>query len=307
MRTLRFHEYGTPLEVLRLEEADAPTPGPGQVRITVETCGLTPADWALCQGLFAGDLPRGIGLEVAGTVDAVGDAVGGGAGGGAVFGAAPFTGPTAGASGQAVLNVWFPRPDGLGAAEAAALPMAVETAYRSLGMLGVGSGATVLINGAGTTVGFAAVQIAVQHGARVIATAGPTYAGALGKAGAEVTGYGDGVAERVKALAGGPVDLVLDAGPVSGALPALVETVAAPDQVLTVSDFAAGEKLGVRTAFGDGSVELRNDVLGDYAQRAAEGRFSVPGARVFPLAGGRMAVELSQSGHAHGKLILAIG
>src|ERR1700753_63425 len=139
MRTLRFHEYGTPLEVLRLEGADAPTPGPGQVRITVETCGLTPADWALCQGLFAGDLPRGIGLEVAGTGDALGDGVTGVGIGDAVFGPAPFWGATAGASGQAVLDVWFPRPDGLGAAEAAALPMAGETAYRTLGMLGVRS------------------------------------------------------------------------------------------------------------------------------------------------------------------------
>jgi NADPH:quinone reductase-like Zn-dependent oxidoreductase len=306
VRTLRFHEYGAPLEVLRLEEAEAPTPGAGQVRISVETCGLTPADWALCQGLFAGNLPRGIGLEVSGTVDAIGDGVAGVEVGDEVFGPAPFLGATAGASGQAVLDVWFARPEGLGAAEAAALPMAVETAYRSLEMLGVGPGATVLINGAGTTVGFAAVQIAVQHGARVIATAGPTYADALGKAGAEVTAYGDGVAERVRALAGGPVDLVLDAGPVSNALPALVETVAAPEQALTVSDFAAGEKLGVRTAFGDGTVELRNDVLGDYAQRAAEGRFSVPVARVFPLADWRTAAELSQSGHARGKLILRI-
>jgi len=306
MRTLRFHEYGAPLEVLRLEEAEAPAPGAGQVRISVETCGLTPADWALCQGLFARDLPRGIGLEVSGTVDAIGAGVTGVAVGDEVFGPAPFLGATAGASGQAVLDVWFARPEGLGAAEAAALPMAVETAYRSLEMLGAGPGATVLINGAGTTVGFAAAQIAIEHGARVIATAGTTYADALRTAGAEVTGYGDGVAERVRALAGGPVDLVLDAGPASNALPALVQTVAAPEHVLTVSDFAAGEKLGVRTAFGDGTVKLRNDVLGDYAQRAAEGRFSVPVARVFPLADWRTAAELSQSGHARGKLILKI-
>ena len=86
-----------------------------------------------------------------------------------------------------------------------------------------------------------------------------------------------------------------------------MQTVEAPDHVLTVSDFAAGEKLGVRTAFGDGTVKLRNDVLGDYARLAAEGRFSVPVARVFPLADWREAAELSQSGHARGKLILAIG
>ncbi|WP_197039993.1 hypothetical protein [Nocardia sp. NRRL WC-3656] len=57
MRTLRFHEYGSPLEVVRLDEAEIPTPGPGQIRIAVQACGLNPADWALCDGLFAGALP----------------------------------------------------------------------------------------------------------------------------------------------------------------------------------------------------------------------------------------------------------
>ncbi|HEX3781766.1 MAG TPA: alcohol dehydrogenase catalytic domain-containing protein [Pseudonocardiaceae bacterium] len=128
MRTLRFHEHGAPLEVLRLEDADSPRPGPGQIRIAVQACGLNPADWALCTGLFAGDLPRGIGLEVSGTIDAVGDGVTGVKIGDPVFGPAPFLGPTAGASDQAVLDIWFPRPSGVDPVDAAALPMAVETA-----------------------------------------------------------------------------------------------------------------------------------------------------------------------------------
>jgi NADPH:quinone reductase-like Zn-dependent oxidoreductase len=47
--------------------------------------------------------------------------------------------------------------------------MAVETAYRGVDALGVRAGTTVLVHGAGSTVGYAAVQIAVQRGARVIA------------------------------------------------------------------------------------------------------------------------------------------
>ncbi|HVT69057.1 MAG TPA: alcohol dehydrogenase catalytic domain-containing protein, partial [Trebonia sp.] len=141
MRTLRFHEYGGPGDVLRLEEAEVPRPGPGQVRVAVRVCGLTPADWALCGGLFGGDLPRGIGLEVAGTVDALGDGVTGVRAGDEVFGPGPFTGPTAGASEYALLDIWFPRPEGLDPAHAAALPMAVETAYRGLEQLGVKEGA----------------------------------------------------------------------------------------------------------------------------------------------------------------------
>lgn len=310
MRTLRFHAHGAPLDVLRIDDAEPPAPGPGQIRIAVEACGLNPADWAICDGLFAGDLPRGIGLEVSGTVDAIGDGVTGVAIGDPVLGPAPFTGPTAGASEQAVLDVWFPRPPGLDPVGAAALPMAVETAYRGLDALGVrpgSDGMTVLVHGAGTTVGYAAVQIALLHGARVIATAGPTYADALRAAGAEVTGYGDGMPDRVRALAGGPVDLAFDASPVYGAIPELIRTVKAPEHVLTVSDdFPEVKKLGARFSGPGGEGEIRNDVIGAYARLAAEGRFAVPVARTFPLDDWRAAAELSRSGQARGKLVLRI-
>src|SRR6516225_8270559 len=104
MRTLRFHEYGEPAEVLRLETANAPTPGPGHLRVQVHACGLNPADWALCRGLFAGDLPRGIGLDVAGFVDEVGEGVTDIGVGDRAFGSASFSSyPSAGASDYAVL------------------------------------------------------------------------------------------------------------------------------------------------------------------------------------------------------------
>jgi NADPH:quinone reductase-like Zn-dependent oxidoreductase len=306
VRTLRFHGYGQARDVLRLEDAEPPRPGPSQIRVAVQNCALNPADWALCTGLFAGDLPRGIGLEVSGTVDLVGDTVTGVAIGDPVFGPAPFTGSTAGASEHAVLNTWFPRPPGLDPVHAAALPMAVMTASHGLDGLGVHGGETVLVHGAGSTVGYAAVQMAVQRGARVIATAGQTYAAALRKAGAEVTDYGDGMIERVRDIAGGPVDLALDTAPISNALPSLVKTVKAPENVLTLSDFAAAEKLGVRYQF-DEDGQASHDMLGGYAQLASESRFTVPVACTFALEDWRMAAELSQSGRARGKLVLEIG
>jgi NADPH:quinone reductase-like Zn-dependent oxidoreductase len=107
MRAVRFHEYGEPGDVLDLETAAVPVPGPGRIRVLVHACGLTPADWALCRGLFPGNLPRGIGIDVSGTVDAVGDGVTDVAIGDLVFGTADWRGaPAAGASDRAIMDHW---------------------------------------------------------------------------------------------------------------------------------------------------------------------------------------------------------
>jgi len=307
---IRFHEYGEPSDVLRMEQVVVPDPDPGRIRVVVHACGLNPADWALCRGLFAGKLPRGIGLELSGTVDAVGEGVTDVAVGDRVLGSADFAGGySAGAADRATMNNWARIPAGLDPVHAAALPMAVETAYRSLEGLGAKAGHAVLVNGAGTTVGFAAVQIALIRGARVFATAGDTYAERLRALGATVTSYGDGMAEHVIEAADGPVDLVLNTAPVSGVLPDLVRIAGGdPRRVLTVSDFAAASELGVRSSFDEDQPQsLRYDVLGEYAQRAADGQFSIPVARTFALEDWRTALEISQSGHARGKLVLIPG
>ena len=304
MKTLRFHEYGEPADVLRLEEVAVPRPRAGQIRVRVRACGLNPADWALCRGLFAGDLPRGVGLDVSGTVVAVGEGVADVRIGQHVLGVPDFRGfSSAGASDEAILAVWTPVPQGLDLVDAATLPMAVETACRSLDILAVAAGHTLLVYGAGTMIGFAAVQMALVRGARVIAAAGDTFAGRLRALGAEVTPYGNEMAERVLAIVGGAPDLILDAGPISGVLPDLVE-IAGGDghRVLTISNHGpVAEELGVRNSFEG---ELRYNVLGDFAKLAAEGRFTVPIARTFRLREWREALGLSLSGHAHGKLVL---
>jgi NADPH:quinone reductase-like Zn-dependent oxidoreductase len=305
MRTIRFHEYGEPADVLRMEDAVVPEPGPGRIRVTVHAVGLNPADWALCRGLFPGNLPRGIGLDVSGIVDAVGEGVTGVATGDHVFGTADFAGqPTAGAGDHAIMDHWALIPDGLGFIQAAALPMAVVTAYSTLEIFGGTAGQAILIHGAGSIIGYAAVQIALLRGARVLATAGSTYAGDLAAMGATVTSYGKGMAERVLELSGGPVDLVLDTAPVGGALTDLV-TIAGgdPHRVMTVSDFAAAAELGVRSKLGEGGTP-RYDVLAEFAGYAANGKFTIPVARTFPLADWRTALEISETGHARGKLVL---
>jgi len=252
--------------------------------------------------------PRGIGCGVAGAVDAVGDGVTDVAVGDRVFGTADWADcPSAGASERAIMDHWFAVPDGLDLDRAAALPMALATAYLHLSALGLTPGRTILINGAGGTVGYAAVQIALVRGLQVIATAGDTYAQALRDLGAAVTGYGDGLVERVRAISDGPVDLVLDTAPVGGALPALIELAGGdPRRVLTISDIEAAQRLGARDTFHEDPALLgrRFEAFPEFARLAAQGRFTVPIARAFPLADWRAAMELSVGGHPRGKLLL---
>lgn len=300
IRALRFHGYGEPGEVLHLEEAPVPCPGANRIRVLVHACGLNPADWALCRKLYDMELPRGIGLDVSGTVDAIGEGVTDVAVGDKVLGWADFAHyPSAGASDVAVLDHWAKVPAGLDMNLAAALPMAAIIGHHALDALGVKSGQTLLVHGGGTMMGFSAVQIALARGLEVFTTAGSTNADKLRGFGATVTAYGDGMVERVKAL--GPVDLVLDTA--GGALPDLIRIVDGdPKRVLSIAD-RSGPQLGVRGNY-DAGLPLRYETFGEMAQAAAAGKFTIPIARTFPLEQWREAMEISMSGKASGKLLL---
>ncbi|MEV0634017.1 NADP-dependent oxidoreductase [Streptomyces sp. NPDC050619] len=317
MRALQFDRFGSP-GVIVLREVPKPEPAPGQIRVAVRACGLNPADWAVVDGLLADrlpPLPRGLGFEVAGTVDALGEGVTGVEIGDGVFGPATFDGPTAGAAEYALMSAWARVPEGVTVEQAAALPMAAETAWHALDGLGVQPGELLLVHGAGSTVGEAAVRFALHRGVRVIATAGPARAAALEEIGAQVTGYGDGMAERVAALAGGRVDRALDTAPTGGridrpdqtspaggSLPTLIKLTGDPDRVLTVSDFAAATELGARIAH----IDMRYDRLDEFARLAGEGVLAVSVARTYTLDQIHEAAKLSQSRRPGGKLTLVL-
>lgn len=307
MKALRVQRYGEPADVLHLDDVPVQMPRNGQVRIRVHACALNPADWAVCQGFIPLPPPRGIGFDVSGTVDAIGEGVDGVSIGDLVFGVPDYIGyPTAGAAEFAVLRVWYPVPNGLGLEHAACLPMAVETATRSIDLLGLSRGQTIMVNGGGTMTGFAAVQIALLRGAKVIASAGETFADRLRALGAKVTPYGDGMVERVREIAGGAPDFALHTARVKGALPDLIKIVDGdPRRVMSFSDFD-DDGLGVRTTGREKGVVHRYDVLGDYAQLAAAGRFAIPIARTFTWDDWKDAVEISVAGRAHGKLVLIV-
>jgi NADPH:quinone reductase-like Zn-dependent oxidoreductase len=299
MKAVRFSEYGGP-DVLSVDEVDEPHAGDGQIRVAVKAAGVNPIDWKIRSGAMAQvmsvELPRTIGSDVSGIVDEVGPGVTDAAVGDQVFGSA-VGGATAD---YALLDRYAPKPAGLDWAEAAGLPVAVETALRTLDLLGLEPGQTILVNGAAGGVGLAAVQLARARGASVIGTASEANHDYLRGLGAEPTTYGDGLVDRVRPLAPGGVDRALDAAG-HGALPALIELTGSPENVVTIADFTAPE-LGVRVSTGG---ERRAwEALGLAAELHEQGAFSLPVARTFTFAEAADAHRLSEDGHVRGKLVL---
>ena len=308
-RVIRFHEFGEPMDVLREEQTQIPDPVQGRIRVQVAAAGLNPADWELCRGFMPGGLPRGIGFDVAGTVDAIGAGVTDVAVGDLVFGSSDFAAqPSAGAADFAILNRWFAVPAGLDAVRAAVLPMVLQTAVWTLDLMQVKPGETVLIHGAGGMVGYAAVQVALRRGARVIATAGPTFTADLERFGAVVTRYGDGLVEHVRTLAGGPIDHALDVSrPNAGAISALIELVGDPQRVVTISNHDEARSRGARVNIDEimaAGALPSSGFLAEFAAFAAAGEFTIPIAQTFPLSQWRAAAALSLSGAPHGKVVL---
>src|SRR6201996_5412961 len=300
MKAARFSQFGGP-EVLQLVALDDPHPDPGEVRITVRAAGVNASDWKKRQGLMDPELPQTLGYEAAGVVDELGAGVTDVALGDRVFG---LSAAGAAQAELAVLSYYAPIPPSLSFAEAAALPSAVETAWRSLDQLGVRGGRTLLINGASGSVGSAAVQLAVARGARVIGTASPANHEYLRSLGAEPVAYGGGLAGRGRAPAPGGADLALDVAG-SGVLPELIELAGGPEHVVTVADFAGAQEYGVRFSRGDDGRALY--ALNGIGELIESGRFSVPAVQTFPLADIADAHRVSENGHVRGKLVLTVG
>ena len=303
MKAARFSRFGGP-EVFEIVDLPDPHAGRGQVRVAVHAVGVNPTDWKLRKGLMGGELPQTTGREVAGVVDEVGDGVTDVAVGDRVFGFSPGD-VGAGAAELALLSDYAPIPPSLGFAEAAGLPVAIETATRGLDALGLGAGGTLLVNGAAGGVGSAAVQLAVARGARVIGTASPANHDYLRSLGAEPVAYGEGLVERVRALAPDGVDAALDVAG-SGVLPKLIELAGGPDHVVTIADFGGAKEHGVTFSSGDDAGRAVR-ALAEIGELIESWRFSLPIAQTFPLAEIAEAHRVSEDGHVRGKLVLLVG
>jgi NADPH:quinone reductase-like Zn-dependent oxidoreductase len=296
MKALQFASYGGP-DVLHVDEAPEPHAGPGQIRISVRAAGVNPMDWKIYHGYLAQGQPLSgtgyLGFEASGVVDEVGEGVTGVAVGDDVFGLGPHA-----AADFAVLEAWAAKPASVDWAVAAAAGIATETSIRALDLLGVGSGSTVFVDGGAGGVGAVGVQVAVARGAEVIASASEDNQGYLAELGATGVVYGDGVADRVLALAADGVDGVFD---VVGKTPAteLVRLVAEPSQVVSIANFSG--EAGIR-ATGGGDSD-RAAALAEAAERLQQNTLVIK-VQTFPLERAAEAYAVSESGHVRGKLVL---
>ncbi|MFE9781067.1 NADP-dependent oxidoreductase [Streptomyces sp. NPDC005775] len=313
MKAARFQQFGGP-EVLEIVDLPDPHPGPGRIRIMVRAAGVNASDWKKRGGLMDEELPQTLGHEAAGIVDELGDGVTDVAVGDRVFG---FSAEPAAQAELVVLAHYAPIPPSLDFTGAAALPAAVETATRALDQLAAGEGSPpgdhgrglgkdsiLLVNGASGSVGSAAVQLAVARGARVIGTASPANHAYLRSLGAEPVAYGEGLAERVRALAPDGVDAALDVAG-SGVLPELIGLAGGAEHVVTIADFAGAAEHGVTFSRGDTGRAVH--ALAGIGELVESGRFALPVAQTFPLAEIAEAHRVGESGHVRGKLVLVIG
>jgi NADPH:quinone reductase-like Zn-dependent oxidoreductase len=308
MKAVRYHSYGDS-NVLTYEEADRPVAGAGQVVVQVAGTSFNPVDAAIRAGfmqqVFPVEFPHVPNFDLAGVIAEVGEGVSGWSAGDAVVASLPMT-----ASGAAAEYVAAPAevlaaaPRTGEPADAAALPSVGLTAWQALfEHAGLKAGQSVLINGAGGAVGGYAVQLAVQAGATVTATAGV-------RSRDRVRSYGahrivDHTATPVvAAVAGQRFDVVLNLAPTgpeeTAQLVGLVADGGAFVSTTTPGLEDAGR--GVRTV----QVFMRSDAaqLAELVARVDAGALQIDVAQRRPLADLAAVHDEAAAGRLAGKTVL---
>jgi NADPH:quinone reductase-like Zn-dependent oxidoreductase len=301
-RAVQFSEYGG-TEVLRVVDVAPPTAGPGQVRLSVRAAGVNPIDWKILAGYMREviplALPAGLGGDVAGVVDQVGEGVTGFTVGDEVLGTALT--PAYAESALADPAVLVAKPPTVRWPVAGVLGGSSGIAWGVLNRLKVAEGETLLVHAAAGGVGTFAVQLAVARGARVIGTASERNHEQLRSLGAIPVAYGEGLAERVRAIAPQGVDAVLDASG-RGEIPVSIELAGGPARVLTLVAFDAGDT-GIHIYQGERE-QVGIQGLQEVVNLIAQGEFQVPLWRAYALEQAAAALDVSRSGHVGGKIVL---
>jgi NADPH:quinone reductase-like Zn-dependent oxidoreductase len=304
--------YGGPEVLSVVERADRP-PGPGEALLEVRAAGVNPADWKSYGGAWGTDparLPMRLGFEASGVVTEVGEGARGPAGpvaaGDEVIGF-----PLSGAYADRLVvpaSSLVPKPAGMTWEAAAGLMLAGAAAAHAVSAVEVRDGDTVLVHGAAGGVGLMLVQLARARGARVIGSARGAGAELVRRLGGEPVAYGDGLAERVRALAPAGVSAAVDAVGTDEAIDTSLDLVADRRRIATLAAFERGGAAGVQV-LGNGpgadpGTAIRDAARLELVRLVPDGRLTVVVAGSFPLADAAAAHREGRTGHSHGKLVL---
>ncbi|MBE2998762.1 NADP-dependent oxidoreductase [Nocardiopsis sp. HNM0947] len=306
MRAMALNNYGTADELTETELPD-PKVAPGEVLIRVRAAGVNPVDWKLASGgldpVMEAGFPMIPGWDVAGVVEATGFDVPEYRVGDEVYGYIRKDWAQNGAYAELVsasVRMIAHKPLSLDWNQAAGVPLAALTALQSIDRVVPVSGETVLVHAAAGGVGSFGVQIARARGARVIGTASERNHEFLRSLGAEPVTYGEGLTERVRALAPEGVDAALDfvgEDAVEASLPLLEE----PARLVSIADPSAAEHGGHYLW-----VRPDHDDLVELGRLADRGKLSVHVERAFPLSEAADAWRLNQEGRTRGKIVLTV-
>lgn len=320
MYAIRVHTPGG-ADALVYEEVAMPEPGPGEARVKIAAIGVNFIDIYQRSGQYKGPLPLTLGMEAAGTVDAVGTGVTEVQVGDHVA----YAMQQGSYAEYGVLPAWklVQIPTGVSFQQAAAVMLQGMTAhYLSHSTYELEPGDTALVHAAAGGVGLLLVQIAKLRGARVIATVGsPAKAELARAAGAdEVILYNeqDFAAEALRLNDGRKLDVIYDSvgrttfekgldilrprgfmvlfGQSSGAVPPL------DPQVLN----AKGSLFLTRPSLGH-YTQTREELLeraGDLFHWIAQGKLDVRVDRVLPLSQAAAAHTALESRATTGKVLL---
>lgn len=307
MRAITYSKFGS-ADVLELTDQPDPHIGPDTLLVRVKAASVNPVDWKIREGRLEGLIdtvfPAVPGWDVAGVVEQVGLDTPEFQVGDEVYGYVrkdTVQGGTFAELVAAPVRTLARKPASLSFEEAAAVPLAGLTAYEAIQRAGVVEGQTVLVHAAAGGVGAFAVQILKALGAHVIGTASEANHEFLRKLGAEPVTYGDGLADRVRAVAPDGVDIVLDfVG--GGAVAASAELLADGGTIASIADPTA------RTEHGGHYVWVRPSAadLDALTELFDAGKLTVEIAQVFDLADAADAHRASETGHTRGKVVVRV-
>ncbi|MEU9397438.1 NADP-dependent oxidoreductase [Streptomyces sp. NPDC048324] len=330
MKAVRLHEHGGP-EVLRYEDAPIPAPGPGEVLVRVHAAGVNPPDWYLRGGLTEMPGERGSvvslpvipGTDVSGVVEAVAPDVEDFAPGDEVFGLLRFPSFDGSAYAEYVAAPAADlahKPAGVDHVHAAAVPMAGLTAWQFLIEVGhdhpspfqrarhrpaaLGTGTTVLVNGAAGGVGHLALQLAKWKGAHVTAVASSAHEAFLRELGADR--FIDYTKHRPEDLVR-DLDLVLDTvgGPAGGRF---LRTLKRGGSLFPVFPAEVAEEEAAKLGVSVSTAQVRSSgaQLAELGRLLDKGTVRVAIDGTFALSDARAAHERAARGHIQGKVVLTV-